>query len=457
MGFDKLTALWNDIRDSLWFLPSMLTVGAIVLAVITIQIDVADVLPDEPAGVWLFSSTASGARGVLSAIAGSFITVTGVVFSITIVALQLASTQFTPRILRNFTADRANQLVLGIFIATFTYALLVLRVVRGEQDGVTPEDIEQAAESGQSITAFVPHLSVTVAVLLAVVGIGFLIYFIDHAARSVQASVIIDRVTNDALRTLERRLPEEVGESGERTPEAATPDAQGTVITSHRSGYVQGVDGDALMHLLHAGSLTIRLEPAVGDYLLPGGTLATVWPAGSAATEEVEKSIRSAYVLGHERTNHLDVELGLIELSDIAVKALSPSINDPTTAILCLDRLAEILLAAGRQEPTAEVRRASNGTGILILPRREFASLVKTALDEIRHYGVDNPRFATAFLERMGDLGQLLPHDRRTPVARQTAAMLRAAREAITERADLREVETAGEAALEALGATVDA
>jgi uncharacterized membrane protein len=462
VGLDKLTALWNEIRDSLWFVPAVMTFGSVVLAVITIQIDVADLLPTAPAGVWLFSGTASGARGVLSAVASSFITVTGVVFSITIVALQLASTQFTPRILRNFTADRVNQVVLGMFIGTFTYALLVLRVVRGEQDGRTPEDLDaeaaRAAEAAgaapETVAAFVPYLSVTVAVILAVVSIGFLIYFIDHAARSVQASVIIDRVTADALRTLDRRLPDQVGVGSGETAEEATPRAQGAVITAHRSGYIQGVDEEALLELLHADSLTIRIEPQVGDYVLPGGALATVWPAGTAGLEELEHTIRRAFVLGPERTNHLDVELGVIELTDMAVKALSPGVNDPTTAILCLDRLAEVLLAAARREPPAQVRRNEGTAGTLILPRVEFADLVDTALDEIRHYGVENPRFAFTFLERMGELGHLLPHDMRTPVARHTAALLRAARRIIEEESDLRRVERAGAAALTALGVT---
>ncbi len=462
MGLDKLTALWNGVRDSLWFVPGLMTFGSIVLAVITIQLDVADILPTAPVGVWLFSGTASGVRGVLSAIAAGFITVTGVVFSITIVALQLASTQFTPRILRNFTADRGNQVVMGMFIATFTYALLVLRVVQGEQDGRTPADLdaesaasaEGAIKASESVDAFVPYLSVTVAVILAVVSIGFLIYFIDHAARSVQASVIIDRVTSDALQTLDRRLPERVGLAVEESVESVTPRAQGSVITSHRSGYIQGVNQEALMKLLHAESLTIRLEPHVGDYVLPGGTLATVWPAGSATLADIEGAIRSAFVLGHERTNHLDVELGVIELTDMAVKALSPGVNDPTTAVLCLDRLAEVLLAAGRREPPSQVRRAEGSAGTLILPHVSFDSLVNTALDEIRHYGVENPRFAFTFLHRMGDLGQLLPHDKRTPVARHTAAMLRAARRAIEEDSDLRRVEAAGQRALTALGVT---
>jgi uncharacterized membrane protein len=144
----------------------------------------------------------------------------------------------------------------------------------------------------------------------------------------------------------------------------------------------------------------------------------------------------------------------VIELTDMAVKALSPGVNDPTTAILCLDRIAEVLLAAGRRTPPAEVRRREGSAGTLILPRVEFAALVDTALDEIRHYGVENPRFAFTFLERMGQLGHLLPHDRRTPVARHTAALLRAARRTVQEETDLRRVEKAGQKALAALGVT---
>lgn len=207
------------------------------------------------------------------------------------------------------------------------------------------------------------------------------------------------------------------------------------------------------MELLHTDSVTIRIEPDIGDYLLPGAPLATVWPAGSATRDAFEGAVRSAFVLGHERTNHLDLELGVIELADMAVKALSPGVNDPTTAILCVDRLAEILLAAGRREAPRRVRRAPGDSGILILPRVGFASLVNTALDEIRHYGVENPRFAFTFLERLGDLGMLLPPERQTPLARQAAALLRTARQVIEEESDLRRVEAAGERALRALGA----
>ena len=456
MGLHKLRAVWNRVRDSLWFIPALLTLGSVGLALLTIQLDVVGVLPDSPAGLILFTGTASGARGVLTAIASSFITVTGVVFSVTIVALQLASTQFTPRILRNFTADRVNQVVLGAFIGTFTYALLILRVVRGETGGMTPEDVQEGARTAvESPEAFVPHLSVTVAVGLAVVGIGFLIYFIHHAAQSVQAGVIIQRVTADALATVDRLLPERVGEPGEERVEGATPDSGGSLVTADRSGYVQGIDEAGLTGRVHGKGLTIRMEPAIGDFVLAGGTLATIWPAEPGEGGDVAESVRQAFVIGHERTPHADAELGIIELADIAVRALSPGINDPTTAVLCVDRLCEVLLAYARRERPRRVRGLPDG-GTLILPLAPFAELVDTAFDEIRHFGVENPRFTMAFLDRLGDLGDVLPQEHRPPVARHVAAVLRVAGGVVRSESDLRRVERAARDALGRLGVSDD-
>ena len=452
MGLHKIKTVWNQVRDSLWFLPSVLTLAAALLALVTIQLDATGILPESPAGLWLFSGTASGARGVLTAIASGFITVTGVVFSITIVALQLASTQFTPRILRNFTADRANQLVLGVFIATFTYALLVLRVVRGE-NGVT--EVASAGTAGQPAAGgaaiFVPHLSVTVAVLLAVLGIGFLIFYIHHAARSVQASDIIHRVTDDALQTMERMLPERFGQPGAEDPGTAIPEAAGSAIPAERSGYVQAIDEDHLLDVVRADALTVRVDADIGQFLLPGAALATVWPAGLEQDEELAGAVRRAFVVGQERTPHMDLELGLIELSDIAVKALSPGINDPTTAILCLDRIGQILLALARHEAPHRVRQLPGHQGLLVLPMPRFEHVVDTALDQIRHFGSANPRFVIDMLHRLGELGSLLPHRDRPPVARHAAALLRTARSADHDRRDLARIEDAADRALERL------
>ena len=453
MELSKIMALWTRVRDSLWFIPGVCTLGAVILAIVMVQLDLREVVPlpsptapdadGPPQAVRLaFAGTADGARSVLNAIAAGLITVTGVVFSVTIVAIQLASTQFTPRILRNFTADRGNQVVLGVFIGTFTYALLVQRVVRGGSD---------------EVGSFVPHLSVTVAMALTLVSIGFLIYFIDHAARSVQAAVIIDRVTADALRTIQRTLPDRVGDPAQEDAiEPAIPSGTPTQVTARSGGYVQGVDQDALLELLEEQARTIRLEPHVGDFVMAGSVLATVWPEETDQESPLVDGIREAFILGYERTPHLDPELGVVELVDIAVKALSPGINDPTTATICLDRLSQIVVEFGRREPPARVHHKGDRGGALILPRPEFSHMVATAFDQIRHFGAGNPHFAIAMLRRLAEIGRLLRVERHPPLARQVEALLSEALASRPEPGDAARVERAAAEARAVLGGRRD-
>lgn len=445
MGLNRLTAVWKEIRDSLWFLPALLTLAGAGLAVLMIGVDARGMVATEASPLWLRTGSSDGARGVLSAIASGIITVTGVVFSVTIVALQLASTQYTPRVLRNFTADRASQVVLGVFIGTFTYSLLVLRVVRGED----PTGLEDAGY-------FIPHVSIVVAVVLALVSIGFLIFFINHLARSIQASVLIARVARDTLSRMDRLVPARFGEAADQDVESATPPAQGSVVTAGGSGYIQGIDHDAVSRLLEDGGITIRLDRQVGEFVLPGAGLATVWPALASRDDSspIVRHVRAAYLTGPERTPYMDLEHGVIELVDIAVKALSPSINDPTTAILCVDRLCELLLAFARHEPAGRVRRQGKGGGTVILPRTEFEKLTDTALDQIRHFGVGNPRFAIALLDRLAELGRLLPREHRPPVGRHAVATLRDAGRRIEDERDRRAVERSAHRALAALEAS---
>jgi uncharacterized membrane protein len=251
----RLTMIWSTIRDSLWFVPAVLTLCAAVLAFVLVEFEERYDLEAAKGTRWLVSTSVDGAREVLSTIAGSLITVTGVVFSVTIVALQLASTQFTPRILRNFTADRSNQLVLGVFIATFTYTLLVLRVVRSLQD------------DGR----FVPHLSVNLAIVLSLVSVGFLIYYIHHAARSVQADVILSVIADDALAHVKKLFPQEIGEPARPSPaEEAAPVGQADLVRSDASGYLQAVDGKSLFALGERQRLLIRMVQPVGAFILKG-------------------------------------------------------------------------------------------------------------------------------------------------------------------------------------------
>ena len=399
----RLRSWWYDIENSLWFLPAVLTAAAVILAFVTVQLDQTLLLDRRSEVRWLFGGGAEGARGVLQAIAGTMITVTALVFSITVVALQLASSQLSPRVLRTFMGDRGNQTVLGFFIGTFTYALLVLRVVRSPLE-----------DTG----GFVPSLSVTVAILLALLSVALLIFFVHHATNAMRASVVIDRAAGATRDLVTHLYPEDIGEASDANPPGWLDSVPATRVRAEGSGYLQSINAEALFALAEHHALTIRPEPLVGDFILPGEPLASVWPE-DAVDEEVERAIGEALVLGLERTLHADVAFGIQQLSDIAVKALSPGINDPTTAMICIDRLSEVLVTLATRGKPEEVRSGDDGSVHVVLQGPPFARLVRMAFDQIRHYGVSNPVVAEHLLTSLGRITALIPVGQRGPIVRQ--------------------------------------
>ena len=409
----RLHLIWTKVRDSLWFLPGVLTLVGAVLAITVTQAEQRGAFEGSMLRSWIFGGGVDGARGVLEAIAGGLITVTGVVFSVTIVALQLASSQFTPRLLRNFTADRGNQLVLGVFIGTFTYTLLVLRTVRSADEGEDP---------------FVPRVAVTLAVVLVLVAIGFLIFYINHSARSIQVAAILERVTRRTLGDVHRFFPEQIGHADEAEPgDPRPPEQPSATVAADSAGYLQAVDGRSLFRLGKGRRLVIAMEPAIGDFVLPGQPLASVSPPG-AVDDEVCRQVRKAFLLGPERTPEQDVEFGIVEISDIAIKALSPGINDPTTAHRCIDRLSEILLELGTRAPTRPWR-TEEGHVHYLARHTTFERAVGLAFDQIRHFGADNPGIAGKLLETLTRLESLVPLSRRPVLAAQAEAVRERARE----------------------------
>lgn len=414
----RLRLVWTRVRDSLWFLPGVLTLLGAVLAITVTQAEERGVFDVEMLRSWVFGGGVDGARGVLSVIAGGLITVTGVVFSVTIVALQLASSQFTPRVLRNFTADRGNQLVLGVFIGTFTYTLLVLRTIRSADDGETP---------------FVPRVAVTLAVVLVLVAIGFLIFYINHSARSIQVAAILDRVTQRTLGDIHRLFPEQVGHADPSAPPDPADEPSDTV-TADAAGYLQAVDGRGLFRLGKGRRLVIAMEPDIGDFILPGQVLASVSPPG-AADEQVCREVRRAFLLGPERTPEQDAEFGIVEISDIAIKALSPGINDPTTAYRCIDRLGEILLELGTRSPPRPWR-TEEGRVHYRARHPTFDRAVALSFDQIRHFGASNPAIAQKLLEVLARLASLVPPSRRPVLLAQARAVLEDARARIESAGD---------------------
>ena len=263
----RLRSLQRDLLDSLWFTPTVIALVYAALALVLLRADAILGLDTQGRDAWAVGG-ADGARGVLFAIAGTTLSVLGVVFSLTIVVLQIASAQFTPRVMRNLTGDRGTQVVLGVFLGTFTYALLVLRAVRspGEDGGGA---------------GFVPVAAVAVAIVLALVSIGFMIYTINHVARSVQVAVIIKRVTHDTLDLLDEPLAGEIDERHDRDLAGRSlPEEPGEIIASRGDGYLEAIDAEALLAAAETRGLVVRTEALVGSFLLSGAPLATVWPQG---------------------------------------------------------------------------------------------------------------------------------------------------------------------------------
>jgi uncharacterized membrane protein len=409
---EQLKALWTRVRDSLWFVPGLFTVGGAVMAVVLVELServLGDV--DRYELWWLFGGSSSGARQILAAIAGSLITVTGTVFSVTIIALQLTSQQFTPRVLRNFMADRSNQVVLGVLIGTFTYALVVLRAVRGANDDAD---------------ALVPVLAVTGAVIFALISVGFLIYFIDHVARSIQVNSILNNVAQTTAAAVHRIFHD--GGPPDTRPAAAAvfddssvgiPDTPPAAVASRRSGYVQSVDRESIVRRAEKSDLTVRMEVGIGDFLIEGQRLYSIWPA-AAVTEDVENWFRAATVLGPERTPYQDAELGLIEIVDIAVKAMSPSVNDPTTAMHSLDRIGQLLVAIGRSDAASTRFRTAQGRVCLVLRQPTFERAVGIGFTQIRHYSADNAGVMAKLSVRKSSSN----HERRSPKVAATVFFL---------------------------------
>jgi uncharacterized membrane protein len=423
----RLRTLQRDLLDSLWFTPTVIALLYAALALVLLRADQALGLDTEGRDAWAVGG-ADGARGVLFAIAGTTLSVLGVVFSLTIVVLQIASAQFTPRVMRNLTGDRGTQVVLGVFLGTFTYALLVLRAVRspGEDGGGA---------------GFVPVTAVAVAIVLALVSIAFMIYTINHVARSVQVAVIIKRVTYDTLDLLDEPLAGEIDVPHDPDQaEATLPAEPGETIATHGDGYLEAIDAEALLAAAEMRGLVVQTEAPVGSFLLSGAPLATVWLRGAVDADLAER-LRSAFVLGPERTRQQDVELGIRQLADIAVRALSPAINDPTTATSCIDRLGQLLVRAASRDETEVV--TGPGGGRVVLRGSPFARLSDVAFTQIRHYGAGDAIVATHLMTTLGEVAARVSPTQQEPLREQAAALLVETRKVLRVACDVSRVEAA--------------
>lgn len=409
-------AAW--LRGSLWVVPATMTLGAIGLAFLTISLDMR--LADDAldSDLWfVFGVGAEGVRGVLSSVAGSIITVTGVVFSINVVALQLASTQYSPRVLRTFLEDRSTHVVLGLFIATFTYSLLVLRTVRGESD---------------SLAEFIPSISVTVAMLLGLASVACLIFFVHHIAQSIRASVIVKRLTVDATSIAQRAFPREHGRPASVAADPPLPDLAGArrfEVRTASAGYLNTVSDDVLFSLDHACPIVVRMRARVGDFLRTGDIVADLETAGDG--QDLATRARDAFTLGPEAVGRDDMGLGVTRLAEVAVRALSPGINDPGTASSCLDALSEVLVTIGCRDAPEPVRIGPDDRVRLVARYHTFDDLVELAFGPIRHHGAGQPAVMFRLLTVLQAIAVRLPASRRDVIAQHVVLTRRAVERAL--------------------------
>lgn len=373
----KIRYAIDQIRTSYWFVPALLAVGGIVLAGVMLRVDALHPLPRGdrlgPLQEWIYVGSSAGAREVLSTLAGSMITVAGVVFSITIVALTLAAAQFGPRVLSSFMSDRGNQTVLGAFIGTFIYCLLVLRATQG--DG-----------GGADVAEWIPHLSLTVALVLGVVAIAVLIYFIHHVAVSIQAPHVIASIAEDLAESARTLFPEEVGAAPPPGAERGAPDppADAVRVQAERSGYIDVMDLRTIMDAAVAADVVVRLEYRPGHFVQEGATLARVGPV-ERVDEGLVARVRGAHAIGRRRTPLQDVEFPIDQITEIAVRALSPGINDPYTAATGIHHLGAGLCRLARRDAPSAVRLDDSGTVRIVAARTlGFDGAVARAFDPIR-------------------------------------------------------------------------
>jgi uncharacterized membrane protein len=432
----------ESLRTTLWLVPTILVavVGLLFLATYSIDRAAADGLITVPA--WLNTGGPDAARSILTAIAAAVITVVGVVFSITIVALTLASTQFGPRMLRNFIRDVGTQVTLGTFVATFVYCILALGSV-----------------SSPPAAEFVPHVSVTVALALTLVDLGVLIYFIHHVAKSIQITEVISGIAGDLGRAL-RTVSDEAAEASASPTSALRAvslvearrrlDEQGTEISATTSGYLQAIDHHRLVKIAAKCGAVVRIVHRPGHFVVKGRPLAIVWPPDALA--DIERALQRAHIIGSNRTLAQDLQFAIDQLVEIAIRALSPAVNDTFTAITCIDWLGDAMCKLVSSGLPDGIYGDDFGEVRVIEVALSYDRVINRAFDKIRQAGRGMPAVGIRQLENLGKIAEYATSEaQRDIVLRQADMLLRSATESIDEANDIKDTQTAYESVVRAI------
>lgn len=385
-----LGALRNAVTQSLFFLPFTMVAVSVALSQLTVWFDRR--IGDDALPVW-FNSSVESSRSILSAVAGGTITAASIVFSLTLVAVQLAASQFSPRVLRGFLGDRFQQIVMGTVVGTFSYSLFVLREVESDTNAVR--------------VAFTPQLSIALALVLAVLSLIAILASIDHTAKGLRVGTVADDIVRSTVATIEglfvERGADEPREVAPATPgptraghqfdelgDRAMPPDGARMVLAQSTGWVTGMRTDVLGEEVPEGT-SILVAAVVGSYVVEGTPILHLWPASDETVDQLNKTLASIVRIGKNRTMQQDVGFGIIQLVDIALRALSPGVNDPNTAEEVVVRLGAVLTQLYRRQlPDRESE--VNGRRIIRPSEPDYDAYVDLAIEPIRRYGRSDPR-----------------------------------------------------------------
>ncbi|MEA3642849.1 MAG: DUF2254 domain-containing protein [Lamprobacter sp.] len=408
LSITRVFAIWGRLNSSFWFVPAMMCAVAIGLSFLLIEVDTRLGIGTVSDFGLPYTFGPEGARAILSVIASSMITVASLIFSITMLSLQLASSQFGPRVLENFMRDRSNQIVLGTFVATFLYCLVVMRSVRGTAD-----------------SSFVPHLTVAFAVVLAAVGVAVLIYFIHHIATSIRIETLLAQLAADGCAAVDRLFPERLGHgplhhedepAAHRLPNDF--DLGSERVGADASGYVQNLGMDALMQIAAEHELVLRIETPPGRFVAEGDCMITAYPR-DRVSDRVADSLRGVLVIGRNRSVKQDLEFAIRRIVELAQRSLSPGVNDPTTALYCIDRLGEVFGRLSDRDLPSPIRYDDTGELRILTEVIVIEELACHAFSAIARYGTSDVDVVTRLVDTMGKLSRSF-----SPAAREAIMTL---------------------------------